>query len=400
MPDPHIAAPLAGEVALRQNMPVMTSLFPASAPELIAYEQALDLVLPALSPVAVQPVPLAQAQGRVAAPSPAHPTGLPSQAVARIDGWACRALDLVGAGPLAPVLLPSPPHWVEVGQPLPAGCDAMLAPDLIEDQGPIRLAMGEALPGENTIRPGDHLAPGQPVVPQGQRIGPADILLAAALGLETLPCRSPRIRVIDVGGAAGGPGLSARFIQGWLARAGAQVAPVTCCAADHDAIRAAILSDPADLIVTIGGTGRGRLDATLPALAGLDRLVAPHIGLASAMSAAMAWAGCSPVIALPGAPDGTVTGCLALLDPVMRRLCDRAATLPLDLPLLRKISSAVGLAELVLLARRPDGWLPLATGRLSLDQLRRADGWVVVPSGDEGYPAGAMIGALPLWGWD
>lgn len=64
--------------------------------------------------------------------------------------------------------------------------------------------------------------------------------------------------------------------------------------------------------------------------------------------------------------------------------------------LTRKVTSTIGIAELVPLARSAHGVEPLAFGYLPLQSLARADGWMLVPPESEGYPAGAEIEMRPL----
>jgi hypothetical protein len=66
------------------------------------------------------------------------------------------------------------------------------------------------------------------------------------------------------------------------------------------------------------------------------------------------------------------------------------------LPIARKIASRVGLAEIVLLAREKDNWVPLAVGDLSLEAMRLADAWLAVPGDSEGYAAGTPVAATLL----
>jgi hypothetical protein len=61
--------------------------------------------------------------------------------------------------------------------------------------------------------------------------------------------------------------------------------------------------------------------------------------------------------------------------------------------LTRKIASAVGLAELTVLARSEAGWTPLASGDIPLEQWVRADAWLRVSEESEGYAAGSVIEA-------
>ena len=66
------------------------------------------------------------------------------------------------------------------------------------------------------------------------------------------------------------------------------------------------------------------------------------------------------------------------------------------LPLARKIASSVGIAEIVLLERKQGVWVTLAAGELSLDAIARAEAWLVVPGGSEGFAAGSPIDAYML----
>jgi molybdopterin biosynthesis enzyme len=64
--------------------------------------------------------------------------------------------------------------------------------------------------------------------------------------------------------------------------------------------------------------------------------------------------------------------------------------------LMRKVTSTIGFAEVVPLARNDDGVEPLASGYLPLQSLACADGWMLVPPENEGYPAGTEIEMRPL----
>ena len=103
-----------------------------------------------------------------------------------------------------------------------------------------------------------------------------------------------------------------------------------------------------------------------------------------------------PVIALPGLPAHALAGFLALVRPVLDRLTGRNDRRSIVLPLSRKISSAVGFYEIVLLAEEKGTWTPLAVGDFSLDAVRLAAAWLAVPGGSEGYAAGTLVAAAPL----
>ena len=105
------------------------------------------------------------------------------------------------------------------------------------------------------------------------------------------------------------------------------------------------------------------------------------------------------MIALPGMPAPAFGAWLALGQPVLDRLSGRPSRRQLALPLARKISSGIGLAEIVLVRQERDGWMPLAVGELALDHIREADAWLAVPASGEGYAPGTPVAATLLHGW-
>jgi molybdopterin biosynthesis enzyme len=102
------------------------------------------------------------------------------------------------------------------------------------------------------------------------------------------------------------------------------------------------------------------------------------------------------VIALPGASDQALGAWWTLALPVLDRLSGLRPRQQVSLRLKRKIASSVGITEVVLLEKDQGEWLPLATGELSLDAIVRADAWLAVPGGAEGFAAGAPIDAYML----
>jgi molybdopterin molybdotransferase len=65
----------------------------------------------------------------------------------------------------------------------------------------------------------------------------------------------------------------------------------------------------------------------------------------------------------------------------------------LRLPLARKIASHIGIAEIALLKKIDDTWMPLASGDLSLDAIAGADGWLAVAADSEGFAAAKPVDA-------
>jgi molybdopterin molybdotransferase len=356
-------------------------------------ERALAMLLEGIEPVAAIDLPLAEALGSVAADMPPL-QAFPAFDAAAADGWAFRARDLVGASSYSPLPLPGSPAWVEAGDRMPEDCDCIVDSDLVEQTGTLFQVSAEAIPGQGVRRFGGDIPDGSSPIVAERRIRALDLLTARAAGLETLAVRRPRLRVINI--PTIGNSVTAQLIAESARAAGADVVCAEASGRDASAIAKAFDAESCDLIVTIGGTGVGRTDATIAALAQRGALLAHGIALQPGRTAAIGRIAKSAVIALPGAPDQALAGWWTLALPVLDRLSGRQPRRMATLPLARKIASGVGIAEIVLLKKTDDAWIPLATGDLALETIARADAWLAVPAGCEGYAVGTPVDAHML----
>src|SRR6185503_14648854 len=151
---------------------------------------------------------------------------LPPRDIAAVDGYAFRARDLVGASSYSPLPLPTPPIWVEAGEPIPDGCDCVLDSDSVDGSGPMPQVLAEAIPGQGLRRAGGDIAAGSLVAEAGRRALPRDFLMARAAGIARLKVRRPRLGVVNVPGGA----VTADLIAESARAAGADV--VSSTAAD------------------------------------------------------------------------------------------------------------------------------------------------------------------------
>ena len=352
---------------------------------------ALAAILRGVEPVLPVELPLEQALRCVAAEMPplsAHPP----RDIAASDGWALRANDLVGASSYSPLPLVKTPRWVEAGDVMPEGCDCVLDADAVDQAGPIAQALAEAIPGQGVRRAGHDIAEGSSVAEAGRRVLARDLLIARAAGLSTMKVRRPQLAVVNIPGGT----LTASLIAESARNAGAEVVCGEAAARDAASIAGALDAGACDLLITIGGSGVGRTDATVAALAERGEVIAHGIALQPGRTAAVGRIGTTPVIALPGAPDQAFAAWWALALPVLDRLSGRRPRKTLNLPLARKIASQVGLAEIVLLERKQGAWTTLAVGELSLDAIARAEAWLLVSGDAEGFAAGSLVDAYML----
>ncbi len=350
--------------------------------------EATQALVALVRPVAPVGASLAEALGAVAARDVVVGTGLPAHRTALRDGWAASAAEIVGASPYAPVRVARAPAWVEAGAPLPAGTDALLAPDALGDD-PLWIET-EVAAGEGTRAPGAEFPPGPPLVTAGERIGPLQGLAVAEAGFAELDVRRPRLRIL-----AAAPDTLSPVLAAWIAAAGG-TADIAMRPAPAEHLAAALLAPGADAVLVLGGTGPGRRDGSAAARVQAGRLDAHGIALRPGESAGFGEAAGRPVLLLPGRPDATLAAWLALGRPLLAALAGAAPEPAAILPLTRKVSSVIGLTDVVFLRRVAAGAEPIGGAEIPLHRLARAEAALLVPPAHEGYPAGTPVEVLPL----
>jgi molybdopterin molybdotransferase len=352
---------------------------------------ALRAVLSDLAPVAPIELPLAEALGCVAVGMPQLNASPPCD-IAMVDGWALRSRDLVGASSYSPVPFMNSPVWVEAGDAMPKDCDCVVSADSVEENGPLLQVLAEAIPGQGVRRAGGDIAAGS-AVEAGRCIGPLELSMARTAALKKLSVRRPRVRIVNVPAVFGN---TMELICQTARAAGAEVVLDRAASRDASAIADALDTNGCDLLVSIGGTGVGRTDATVAALAQRGTLIAHGIALQPGRTSALGRLGEIPLIALPGAPDQALAGWWTMALPVLDRLSGRNPRRTLSLPLARKVASQVGMAEIALLQQGEGVWTPLAIGDLPIEIIIRADAWLLISGGSEGFAAGTPADAYML----
>jgi molybdopterin biosynthesis enzyme len=252
--------------------------------------------------------------------------------------------------------------------------------------------LAEAIPGQGVRRIGGDIVAGSFVV-AGRPIGLLDLLVARAAGLQGAKVRRPRLRIVNIPSATG-LAITAKLIR--ESAHGAEIIFTEAAGRDAASIADALAADNCDLMIVIGGSGVGRSDASVAALAQRGEVIAHGIALQPGRTSAVGRIGKTPVVILPGAPDQALAAWWTLALPALDRLSGRLPRTPLTLPLARKVASLVGIAEIVLLERKDGGWMPLAIGEMPLATIARADGWLAISGNSEGHAAGTPVDAYLL----
>jgi molybdopterin biosynthesis enzyme len=337
-------------------------------------------------PVAPHDVDLAAAAGRVSA-ADLRVRPHPGAIIAIRDGWAVSSESTADASGYAPSPLSA--TRIDTGEPLPAGCDAVAPIDAVVERNGRREVVAPIAAGEGVLPVGADTDWRNPLTTPGKLLRPLDIAVLSALGIKRATICEPRICVARARlGADSILDSVCDFIAAGVTAAGgeATIAP--------DA--AALVDSKADAVIVIGGTGSGRNDDSVHALARAGRVEFHGVALMPGETAAFGMAGTTPVLLVPGRLDAALAVWLTLGRHLLTRLtgstAEPAATRAV---LARKIASPLGFTEIVPVRCSEGKAEPIASGYWPLSTIAQSDAWLMVPPDSEGYPAGAEVMLRP-----
>ncbi|MET0277824.1 MAG: molybdopterin-binding protein [Pseudorhodoplanes sp.] len=342
------------------------------------------------APVEPREVATAEAFGYILAADVVSARAIPAASVALRDGWAVNAEATRDAGPYAPLQLEPPPRRIDAFTPLPPGADAIAPPDAVSLAGGQLQITAPVAPGESVLPISGDVPKSGLLLAAGARLRASDIAVLMAAGVNQLRVRAPRLTIVNTK-----PGVLEPVVQ-FVANA-AKAAGASVTVDGDENLDAALRAGSADAVIGIGGTGSGRKDRAVNALSRAGKLFCHGIGLAPGDTTAFGHIKGRPTLLLPGRVDAAIASWLVLGRALLARLADHhTADAAQPAKLCRKVTSTVGISELVTLRLSEDGATPLASGFASLQQLAQADGWMLVPAESEGYAAGTMVQVRPL----
>src|SRR5688572_18044088 len=162
---------------------------------------ALDRVGTGIMPG--ETVTLQDALGRITAEPVWAAISSPLYHGAAMDGVAVRALDTLGATESAPLRLTvgTQAHWVDTGDPLPAGTDAVIMLEHFQRLGDDAVEIMSAVPPWHHVRSmGEDIVATELVLPRGHLLRPTDVGAIAACGnSEVKVRRKPRVAIMPTG---------------------------------------------------------------------------------------------------------------------------------------------------------------------------------------------------------
>ncbi|MET0693928.1 MAG: gephyrin-like molybdotransferase Glp [Propionibacteriaceae bacterium] len=349
-----------------------------------------------------------------------------------MDGYAVHAVDVGDAAPHAPVSLPVvgevaagqssahrlPPGTamkIMTGAPIPPGANAIVPYENTNRGVDDVLVYAPSVEGQHIRRRGEDVAEGKQVFVAGDTLGPRDVGLLAAIGLDKVLVRPrPRVVVISTGSELVEPGLelnsdeqiydSNSYMLAAAARAaGAQVYRVGLVSDDPEAVKQ-LINDQlvrADLILTTGGVSQGDYDiikAVMPELGATDfAQVAMQPGKPQGFG--LIGSQQVPIIMLPGNPVSAFVSFEAFARPAIRKLMGNTPYVrtPVPCTALHAITSIPGRKQMArgIVRRAADGsrQVELAGGHGShlLGDLARANALVILSEDTDFVASGETV---------
>lgn len=317
--------------------------------------------------------------GRVLAEDLIAPLDVPAHDNSAMDGYAFRGEDLhaaqtseqplqlsvVGTSlaghPWTGEVRPGTCVRIMTGAVMPVGANTVVPQEdcMLLEQGYVRLSGDAVRAGQNRRRRGEDLVQGAIALRAGRRLRPADLGLAASLGVTTLAVRRRvRVALFSTGDELCAPGEplpvgsiydSNRFsVAAVLEGMGFEVEDLGRIPDDPEQLEAALRRgmELADALITSGGVSVGDADHTRELLSRLGSVnfwsVAMRPGRPFAFGALKTQEGATRwLYALPGNPAAALVSLLVLVQPSLWAL----AGAPMEVPVPLMVRSAFSLKK-------------------------------------------------------
>jgi molybdopterin molybdotransferase len=291
-------------------------------------------------------LPLAQCLGRVLTGDIKAPVSLPPFDNSAVDGYAVRHADVaasgetslkiagrVAAGASASPLKPGEAIRIFTGAPMPAGADTVFMQEDCRLDGANVVVPTGLKAGANRRLAGEDVAAGILALPAGRRLLPADVALAAAVGLDHLTVRRRvRVALFSTGDEIAEPGKplpaaslydSNRYLLlGMLERLGAQTTDLGILRDDPASLGKAIADAAAghDLVLTSGGVSTGEADHVKTAVETIGKLVFWRLAIKPGRPVAMGVVKGAAFVGMPGNPVAVFVTFINVVRPLILRM--------------------------------------------------------------------------------
>jgi molybdopterin molybdotransferase len=395
-------------------------------PNSMPVTQARQLIKQFLSPVKErETIQLQHALHRTLASNIASPLNVPPHNYSSMDGYAVRHADLTtSSNQLQKIGTSFAGHGykgrvaagecvrIMTGATIPEGSDTVVMQEQVKVNGEqIEIGSGHKS-GQNIRLVGEDIRKGSIVLPQGKRIGPAEMGLLASLGFNEIHVyRKLRIAIFSTGDELVQPGSALAADQiydsnrytliGLLNELGAVVLDMGSIRDDKDVVRAALqkASSQADVIITSGGVSVGDADYIKELLNELGEVVFWKLAMKPGRPLAYGKVGHCHFFGLPGNPVAVMVTFLQFVRSALWELMGQhpQAAFSFQAICTTPIKKAAGRTEFQrgILSQDGDGhWLVQTTGEQGsgvLSSMSKANCFIVLPMEQGNVDQGSMV---------
>ena len=393
--------------------------------ETLLFDDALDMVMREASPIdRTEVLPLAAADGRVAARDVTAAVDVPPFDRAAMDGYAVVAEDTFGASTHAPKVLTcvgsvftgqAPTRGIAAGEcieiatgaPMPPGADAVVMVEETEraSGGTAVRVLTPVYPRQHVGRRGADITTGQTVIAREQVLNPSRIGALAATGVTTVEVfAKPSVALLSTGNEIVEPGQPLRpgqiydinrfTLEAIIGRHGATSTALPIAADSIEELSSALASARGhDVVVFSGGSSVGERDLILDVLRKEGEVLFHGVAVKPGKPTVFGRIGRTPVFGMPGYPTSCLSNAYMMLVPFLRK----AARLPrwdppaIDLPLARRVVSTTGRHQFYTV-RIVDGRAePAFKASGDITSMAHADGYIEISAQTDVVEAGTVV---------
>lgn len=316
----------------------------------LGLDEALSMMLERIVPLDPEDVDLMNSVDRIAARDLHAAVNSPSVDASLKDGYAVVSDDIKEARPGDPVRLrligvmaAGGREDIEItsgsavriltGARIPAGANAVVSEEFVEQDGGCIRVLNNAEPGRNILLKGSDVALNSRIIAKGDKLSPGMTGILAAAGHSAVPCvRLPSVAIVATGDEVVAPGKplpegklyasNITTLGGWCRRYRMHAA-LRLVKDDADELHQELktLSLETDAIITSGGAWTGDRDMVARVLERLGwEQVFHRIRIGPGKAVGFGMLSGKPVFILPGGPPSNLMGFLQIALPGLLKL--------------------------------------------------------------------------------
>ncbi|MCZ2145980.1 MAG: molybdopterin biosynthesis protein, partial [Anaerolineales bacterium] len=386
----------------------------------IPLEEARETYLKALQQAGLsyktETIQTSSALGRVTANAVYARISSPHYNACAMDGIALEAKRTFGASETTPARLSEDAFvWVNTGDPLPEGCDAVVMVEDVVQEGDGVTLYAAALPWQHVRQIGEDISAGDMIVPSFSVLSPAALgalLESGVLSVEVVS--RPIAGVIPTGNELVAPtedpqtgsiiesnsAVFAGMLETWGCLPKIYPGVKDDPALIEAALRRAL--EECDLVVLNAGSSAGKKDFSADAIRRIGEVVLHGVAIKPGKPAILAHArpagkSVVPVLGLPGYPVSGILVMEELFRPVVENLTCRPSQPAVftQAVISRRLTSSLKYLEFVRTrlgnVNGKTVAVPLNRGAGVVSSFVKADGIIHIPQNTEGYEAGELV---------